>query len=552
MSTNKGIKKSDLPTVLLHWFLVMTLFGSLITGLRISADAPDSVWAKTLGFLQLQGDVMHWHIWPAFALALIAVTYVVYLVRAKLAARIALDRTRIIHIRDKDPQTRWRSINIILYWVVFSLIALASVTGILLYFFSGLVAHSTVIAVHLAAAWLILLWMVFHISAQFIRGGIRQLLKILNPQAAYGSAALVAVGLASLVAFSVYQLDKTTIRSLNIHQTSRVPVIDGDPSDVAWQGADSVKIHTVRGANQPGGEVTVKVSMLHDNKDLYALFEWPDSTRSQKHLPLKKTAEGWVVVQTEFGIQDEDSYYEDKFGVMLSRSSQIAGAGTSHLGPKPLAHKPASSGGRGLHYTTDGSIADVWHWKSVRSGSTAMNQIDDNFFGPPLEPKNGGGRYTGGYSKDPKTGGGFKMNWEKYSDGIIQPLRLPKNPALLERLGNVDLDPTVSDAGEFWLPMEQTVPYTKELDTLDTYPIGTIMPSVLIKGPFQGDRGDVQAVTRWKEGWWRMEVKRKLDTGSKFDTAILKDTPTYLWVSAFDHAQTRHTIHLHPIRLVME
>ena len=78
------------------------------------------------------------------------------------------------------------------------------------------------------------------------------------------------------------------------------------------------------------------------------------------------------------------------------------------------------------------------------------------------------------------------------------------------------------------------------------------MPSVLIDGPFQGDRGDVQAVARWNDGWWRMEVRRKLDTGSKFDVALVENHPVYLWVAVFDHAQTRHSQHLHPVKLVLE
>jgi len=262
-----------------------------------------------------------------------------------------------------------------------------------------------------------------------------------------------------------------------------------------------------------------------------------------------KTEEGWTVLQHEYGIQDEDDYYEDKFGVMLARSPQLAGAGATHLGDKPLPGRPGPAGGRGLHYTTDGSIVDVWHWKSVRSGSTAMNQIDDNHFGPPLEPNPEKKRYTGGYTQDPKTGGGFKMNWEAFQDGVVTPLRLPKDPAMLDQFASVDVDPTVGDAVSLWMPLAETVPYSEDLDT---YPVGTIMPSVLIDAPFEGDRGDVLAVGRWQDGWWHMEVRRKLDTGSPYDVSLTAHRPTYLWVAVFDHAQTRHSQHLHPVELVLE
>ena len=68
----------------------------------------------------------------------------------------------------------------------------------------------------------------------------------------------------------------------------------------------------------------------------------------------------------------------------------------------------------------------------------------------------------------------------------------------------------------------------------------------MIEGPFEGDRGDVQAVGKWSRGWWRLEVARKLDTGSMYERI---GDGTYLWVAVFDHTQTRHSRHVHPVRL---
>jgi hypothetical protein len=42
-------------------------------------------------------------------------------------------------------------------------------------------------------------------------------------------------------------------------------------------------------------------------------------------------------------------------------------------------------------------------------------------------------------------------------------------------------------------------------------------------------------------------VRRELETGSRFDVAIADGT--YLWVAVFDHTQTRHSQHLHPVRI---
>ena len=159
------------------------------------------------------------------------------------------------------------------------------------------------------------------------------------------------------------------------------------------------------------------VRAVHDGTNAYFLFEWPDTTRSQKHLPLQKTESGWHVLERDYARQDEDHYYEDKFGVMLARIAPRR-PGDVASGAAPIDGKPGPAGGRGLHYTTDGSIVDVWHWKSVRTGP--MGQIDDNYFGPPLDPpKDPKARYTGGYTQDPKTGGNFIQNWKTLDDGRL-------------------------------------------------------------------------------------------------------------------------------------
>ena len=140
--------------------------------------------------------------------------------------------------------------------------------------------------------------------------------------------------------------------------------LDGDARDAIWQTIPSTKINTSHGKNYNNLGTEVSVKAAHDGTFAYLLIEWADATKSTKHLPLQKTEEGWKVLQGKALQADEDSYYEDKFAVMLSRSNQFGGAGTVHLGKQPHGKHPGSSGGRGLHYTKDGSITDVWHWKS--------------------------------------------------------------------------------------------------------------------------------------------------------------------------------------------
>jgi hypothetical protein len=73
--------------------------------------------------------------------------------------------------------------------------------------------------------------------------------------------------------------------------------------------------------------------------------------------------------------------------------------------------------------------------------------------------------------------------------------------------------------------------------------------AILGEGGFAGDRGDVRATANWEAGRWTLELVRELDTGSRFDVPVRPGEPVFVWVSVFDHTQTRHSRHMRPIRL---
>jgi len=89
---------------------------------------------------------------------------------------------------------------------------------------------------------------------------------------------------------------------------------------------------------------------------------------------LERTATGWRLVTDGVINDDETGYYEDKMAVAWADKPQLATAFTHHgqdlvSGP----HRPVT---RGLHYTTDGSLIDLWHWKSVRTGMQLPGRLD--------------------------------------------------------------------------------------------------------------------------------------------------------------------------------
>ena len=314
--------------------------------------------------------------------------------------------------------------------------------------------------------------------------------------------------------------------------------IDGKADEGVWQQAQTVDLLTQGGANFDNGQTRVRVQVVENGVEAFFHISWDDPTKSLKHLPLLKTETGWQVEQQGFYNFDETRHYEDKLAVMVSNQCQAGGAGTVHLGPKPLQDKPANWHGKGYHYSQDGAIRDLWHWKAVRTNNMIL--ADDNYIGPPDKVRPGSRRYSAGYLQDGKESGAYVMNWAWYKPGQVVPKRLPKSPQLLTPYQQENTE------GLSWvIPWFDYQPYRAENDN---YPVGTRMPSVMYRSNrFEGDRADVRAFARWHQGRWSLELSRKLDTGSKYDVPLRHGV--CLWVSAFDQSQVAHTRHALPIQL---
>jgi hypothetical protein len=369
-------------------------------------------------------------------------------------------------------------------------------------------------------------------------------------------AAAVAITGASVLAAA----DWFTIDRLQVHRIDRAdaPVLDGDTSDHVWRNIHPYSLMTNEGGNFDGkGESRVEVRAVHDGTWAYFLFTWEDPTRSLKQLPLIKEIDGWHLLQNGHQIGDEHDYNEDKFSVLLTKSDALlAGDRTFHAGSHPVPKAPSTMTGRGLHFTSgDSDYVDVWQWKATSSGPTGW--MDDEHFGPPLDPTPTQVRnvtpYRGGFAPDPGTPN-YSDNFvveEESGGALITPRRLPKDiAATVKAMGEISLDPNVGEnEGARWFMTEaESVPYSSELDM--RIPVGTVLPGVIVTGDFTGDRADVRCAARWASGHWALEVARRLDTHSKYDVPL--QTGIFMRVAAFDHSEIRHTRHVRPIRLEVE
>ena len=371
-------------------------------------------------------------------------------------------------------------------------------------------------------------------------------------------AAAVAITGASVVVAA----DWLAVDTLQIHRIASTvaPILDGDTSDPVWRNIQPFTVVTNQGGNFDGrGESRVEIRAVHDGTWAYFLFTWEDPTRSLKQLPLVKEVDGWHLLHNGYEQGDEHAFNEDKFSVLLTTMDvNLAGDRTFHASPHPLADAPSTMTGRGLHYTpAEGLYADVWQWKATSGGPTGW--MDDDHFGPPMQPTPLQANYTvpyrGGFAPDPGAAN-YSNNFDITPDvagdnRIVTPRRLPRDiAATTAAMGQLTLDPNVgeSDGARWFMTEAESVPYAVELDRL--IPVGTILPGVIIAGDFSGDRADVRCAGRWASGHWALEVARRLDTKSKFDVPLRSGV--FMRVAAFDHSQIRHTRHVRPIRLEVE
>ncbi|MEE9313242.1 MAG: ethylbenzene dehydrogenase-related protein [Rhizobiaceae bacterium] len=552
--------RSDDGTIILHWLTAFSMVASLLTGLRISADGQFTTWAKALDKLLPVGEIWTWHFAASAALFFCTISYFIYVRRAVLGERNSSHRLRTL----TSPTTyrlRLRAINVALHWFAYGAIIVLSISGTILYFGYG----GLFVTLHKALAWAMLFYIGIHTITHFLYGGVSQLLRLFRPQQLLANKGakpwplLLATIIGLILLSSLYALDLTTRATVVVAKVSTPPTVDGKLDDTIWDKVAAITVETHQGANLgDSGSSSVFLKAVRTDKKIYFAFRWQDPTRSLMRSPTIKKSEGWYVMSKGGGVADVVDYYEDKFAVLFSHTDKYGGGGSTFLGDKPLAAYPKSPHGRGLHYTQDGRIMDMWQWKSSRGGM--LGHMDDMYFGPPKKPTekqlSGNKRYAGGYEADP---GAAIYEYNYIADGpngYNSPVRLKRLPldltAMRYQLGSIPANANGSntEASQWWMTNENSIPYDTGLDA--TIPLGTILPSSLNIHDYHGDRADLTARARWKDGYWTLEVSRKLDTKSPYDMGFHKGTRVYLWVSVFDHNQTRHTRHQRPIQLDIE
>ncbi len=300
------------------------------------------------------------------------------------------------------------------------------------------------------------------------------------------------------------------------------PVLDGTV-DAAWGQAREAVIPVSGGANHSNGQTTVRLKAVYAGNMVYFLMTWADATQSYRRSPFQKQQDGtWkkLVDPNDKG-GDNNVYYEDKFAIIWNMSIK----GFDQSGCFTACHAGEPGKPFGNKYTSTASeIADIWHWKSVRTGP--VGQMDDQYldntrFDPQTAPE-------AGRKSDPRTGGG-------YVDNTLEGGK-PKWAAK-------DNKP----APPYWILDNEKTAFDDS-----RYKAGDEVPGILI-APFTGDRGDIAAKGVWSNGVWTVEFARKLVTGSAYDVQFNNlNRPYYFGVAVFDNAQVRHAYQTGATRLIFQ
>jgi cytochrome b subunit of formate dehydrogenase len=552
--------RTDVGTLVLHWVTAIAFLVSLFTGIRIAADAINAPISHWLNPILPQGEIWTWHFLAGLTLFFCAAAYLIYLRRSGLANRNAIKKSRVM-VMPVASKMRFGGLNVLLHWAAYLIIVIMTVTGIFLYLGWG----GWLVSVHSYVAFIGLGYIFVHIFAHYLFGGWWQVFRVFRPAALVVTEAvkpkpvLIALAAGVIVMAGVAATDWATRDTLVVTKVEGEPKLDGILDEAMWNKARPVRIHTQQGENFGGpGESTVEVRAVHNGEKVFFAVKWNDPTRSLRRLPMVKKADGWHLFDPRAGRMDVVDFYEDKLAIIFADKPAIGGSNVSNLGPSPLpSGHPRPLNERGFHFTTDGSYVDMWQWKASRGGM--LGRVDDQYIGPPYEPSKDDAaykaRYQGGYWNDPGRAI-YSYNYKffpKDYQGPVEVIKLPKDWKKTQaQLGKISFDPNVSDDenGRWNMFEDEVEPYSKEADA--KIPVGTVMPGVLISGKYEGDRGDLVGGSRWKDGYWTLEIARNVKTGSKFDKDFVAGKPIYMWVAAFDHVQTRHTRHPRPVRVITQ
>jgi hypothetical protein len=339
------------------------------------------------------------------------------------------------------------------------------------------------------------------------------------------------VGCSSATKPTTQEPAKPTQPSLEAVKTEKAPVLDGVAEDV-WNSAKEVKVDISgggklqgSGGEYVGGKTQVAIRALYDADNVYMQLKWADPTESTARGP-------WVMENGKLVKKEYNESYEDKIALNWNVNDSVAGfnekgcAITCHT----TEFKDAKDKAIIKHWTNGANeLLDMWHWKLTRQnnlfGKDKPGLMHDQFmdnvtFDPNDEKKSGAGRHADPGDKD-------------YTDNVTGKKGDWGQPKLV-----FDGEPVNGNKYVIVNGLDKVKPFTA--DYLKTMKEGDTIPGP-IANQLSGDNADIKAKGKYENGFWILEIQRKLKTDGAKDVQFSDLSKDYFFaVAGFDNSQIGH------------
>lgn len=317
----------------------------------------------------------------------------------------------------------------------------------------------------------------------------------------------IMIGLLFLIALTVNTGLASASDLVAVYTTESI-TLDGSPSEAAWTKAAAIEIPTVAGI----GATTVTMKALYDDQNLYILAKWLDESKTESVL-----MNGWVYKGGKWEKWKDPvtgRAEEDRFAVQWEIGTV---EGFAALGCQAMCHPGQASWkepGLRMHTKNPGERTDEWHWKSARSNPLGI--IHDKYVDNKVNPEDVEAAHHGDGS------GFYGRNRNKEKTGPVYIETNPKDK--VDATFMFESEISGGDAVEI-------AAYT------GTIAEGTLVPGRTLKeSKAVGDVADPKVKGVFHDGYWTLEIKRALNTGSDKDVQFDPAKSYHFAIAVFDNA----------------
>jgi hypothetical protein len=290
--------------------------------------------------------------------------------------------------------------------------------------------------------------------------------------------------------------------------TAEPITLNGNPSEAAWGTAEAIKIPVAGGL----GATTVTMKALYDDENIYILAKWLDESKTESvHINawIYKGGKWEEYIDPVTGRAEEDRF------AMQWEIGDVEGFATR--GCLALCHPGNSEwkeSGNRMHTKNPGERTDEWHWKAARSNPLGV--FHDKHIGSTVDPEN----VEAGHHADGK--GFYSRNRNADKTG----------PEYIEASPDDKVDATFMLRAE--VDGNDAIPLASFTGTIAE---GTLVPGrILDPSKATGDVADPKVRGVFKDGYWTLEIKRALKTGSDKDVQFDPAKTHNFGVAVFDNS----------------